>query len=190
MSDSDSDESEQKVIVLDNGSGMIKAWFAGEDAPLAVFRTVVGRWRTDIILWINCGGKGPFVGDKAQEKRGILDLTFPIEHGIVINWDDMEKVWHHTFYNDMRVDPEDHGILITDAILNPNYNREKMTEVMFETFNCPSFYVAIQNVLALYASGRMTGVVFSAGDGVCSFVPIFEGYIISDATLRMDIAGI
>ncbi|XP_061036525.1 actin, alpha cardiac muscle 1 isoform X3 [Eubalaena glacialis] len=147
------DEEETTALVCDNGSGLVKAGFAGDDAPRAVFPSIVGRPRHQGVM-VGMGQKDSYVGDEAQSKRGILTLKYPIEHGI-----------------------------ITKA------NREKMTQIMFETFNVPAMYVAIQAVLSLYASGRTTGIVLDSGDGVTHNVPIYEGYALPHAIMRLDLAG-
>eukprot|EP00324_Dicrateria_rotunda_P010956 CAMPEP_0206180072 /NCGR_PEP_ID=MMETSP1474-20131121/67700_1 /ASSEMBLY_ACC=CAM_ASM_001110 /TAXON_ID=97495 /ORGANISM="Imantonia sp., Strain RCC918" /LENGTH=141 /DNA_ID=CAMNT_0053593483 /DNA_START=112 /DNA_END=537 /DNA_ORIENTATION=+ len=102
-------------------------------------------------------------------------MTHPIEYGIVTDWDDMEKLWNHLFTNELHVNPSERPVICTDSPLSTKEQREKMGQIMFETFNVPSFYVTNQATLALYASGRTTGTVLQSGDGVTYAATIYEG---------------
>jgi actin len=167
---------------------MVKAGFSGDDAPRSVFPSIIGRPRNEMAMQ-GSAKKEYFIGDDAQARRGICTIRYPIEHGVVTNWDDMEKIWHHTFYNELRVQPESNNVMLTEAPMNPKMNREKMTQIMFETFSVSAMYVGIQAVLSLYSSGRTTGIVLDAGDGVSHTVPIYEGYSLPHAIMRVDMAG-
>jgi len=181
--------SEQQTIIIDNGSGMVKSGFAGEDAPRAVFPAIVGRPKHANAMQ-GVALKSEYIGDEAMQKKGILNLSYPIRAGIVESWEDMEKVWHHTFYNELRCAPEEaNGVVLTEAPLNPKANREKMVTIMFETFQVKNVYVALQAVMSLYAAGRTTGLVCDSGDGVSHTIPVFEGFSIPHAIEKMEIAG-
>ena len=125
----------------------------------------------------------------AVTQRISLSVIKHAQKQTFLSWDDTEKIWHHTFYNELRVNPTEHPVLLTEAPFNLKVNHEKMISLMLETFNVPSFYVGIQAVLSLYSSGRTTGIVFDAGDGVSHTVPIYEGYSLPHAIMRLNMAG-
>ena len=171
------------TIVIDNGSGSIKAGFGGYKNPTKVIPTIVGRPLTK-----KCS-KNFFIGEEARAKSFLLKLENPIKHGIISNWDDMEKIWHHTFYNELRIDPTEHAVLLTEPVQNPIANREKTIQMMFETFNVPYFYLFQQSVGSLYATGRTTGIVLDIGEEALQITPVNEGYLETHGISRFNIGG-
>ena len=129
-----------------------------------------------------------FVGDKAEALKGLLKVNYPMEHGIVEDWGDMEKVWSHA-YKELAVQSEQHPVLLTEAPLNPRKNRERAAQIFFETYNVPAFFVSMQAILSLYASGETTGLVVDSGDGLTHVVPVCSGFSIPSAILRADVGG-
>ena len=149
------------TLVLDCGELTTKAGFAGEDAPRKEFRSgEVGK-----------------------------DWGSPISNSVVTSWDALEKTWHHAFYNELRVAPEEHPVLLTEAPLTAKANRERTTQMIFETFNVPAFYLQSQAVLSLYASGRTTGCVVDSGEGLTHTVPVYEGYSLPHAIEHVRLGG-
>ena len=167
---------ENQTLVVDNGSGVVKAGFSGEDAPRAINPSIIGR-PNDFAFQHGIERMDEYIGDEAQQRRGILKISYPIERGIIKCWEDMEKIWKYTFYEELRVSPDDMPpVLLTEAPHNPKINREMMTQIMFETFKLPALYIAKQAVLSLYAAGRTTGIGVDSGDGFTHSAPIYEGF--------------
>ena len=121
-------------IVVDNGSGSIKAGFAGEDEPTIITPTVIGRSRHRTSN-IDHPNDEFFIGSTAIARKEVLSIHRPIEHGIVTNWDEMEMIWHYIFQNELRIESRDRRFIISEAPLNPKANREKIAQVLFERFN-------------------------------------------------------
>ncbi|XP_026547319.1 actin-related protein 2-A-like [Notechis scutatus] len=130
------------------------------------------------------------VGDDASKLRSMLEVNYPMENGIVRSWEDMKYLWDYTFGPEkLNIDPRNCKVLLTEPPLNPTKNREKIIEVMFETYQFDGVYIAIQAVLTLYAQGLLTGIVVDSGDGVTHICPVYEGFSLPHLTRRLDIAG-
>lgn len=179
-----------KVVVCDNGTGFVKCGFAGSNFPTSIFPSMVGRpiLRSEEKV-DNVQLKEIMVGDEAAKLRSMLQITYPLDNGIVRNWDDMGYVWDYTFFEKLSVKPEECKIMLTEAPMNPVPNRKKMVEVMFEKYGFKSCYIGIQAVLTLYAQGLLTGVVVDSGDGVTHIVPVYQGFALPHLTRRLDVAG-
>lgn len=185
------------AVVMDNGTGLTKLGFAGNDSPSFVFPTAIatqaaqpGR-RSSMPSYL--------IGDEAIPKADSAQysLSYPIRHGQIENWDQMERFWEASIFKYLRCEPEDHRFLLTEPPLNAPENREMTAEIMFETFNCAGLYIAVQAVLALAASWTsskvvgqpLTGTVIDSGDGVTHVIAVAEGYVIGSNIKHIPIAG-
>ncbi|XP_049571123.1 actin-related protein 3B isoform X4 [Orcinus orca] len=137
-----------------------------------------------------------FIGDEAIDKPTYA-TKWPIRHGIIEDWDLMERFMEQVIFKYLRAEPEDHYFLMTEPPLNTPENREYLAEIMFESFNVPGLYIAVQAVLALAASWTsrqvgertLTGIVIDSGDGVTHAIPVAEGYVIGSCIKHIPIAG-
>ncbi|HDJ26158.1 MAG TPA: actin, cytoplasmic 2 [Candidatus Bathyarchaeota archaeon] len=181
-------EEERRAIVLDVGSGFTKVGWAGEEQPSHVFLSIIGRPRYPPAL-LGPRYKEFYVGEEALRLRGVMRISYPLEHGIIRDWDGFKKLVGFTFGECLKVDPSKHPVLLTEAPLNPRDSRERMAEIMFEDFRVPRLYVAMQALAAAYAVGKLTGLIVDMGDGVCHAVPVYEGFVLRHAIQRTNIGG-
>ena len=181
-----------EVLVVDNGTGFLKAGFAADNLPSFSFPSIVGRpvlraeeeaLADDVVL------KDIMVGDEAAAVRQALEISYPLENGVIRNWEDMEHVWNHLFFDQMRIQPREKKCLLTEAPMNPKENRRKMIEVMMEKYGFGAMQVGIQAMLTLYAQGLLTGLVLDSGDGVTHVVAVYDGFVPQHLTRRLDVAG-
>ncbi|NXI61279.1 ACT1 protein, partial [Anseranas semipalmata] len=179
---------ETPAVIFDNGSGQCKAGLSGERAPRSVISTVVGYPKFRFVMF-GASHRDWYVGEEAQSKRGILSFTYPMENGVVTSWDNMEKIWRYLYEHELRVKPSERPALLTETPLNPLSHREKMAEVMFESFHVPALFVTLQALAALYAGARTTGLVLDSGDGVTVTVPVYRGNYLLQGITRLDFAG-
>eukprot|EP00283_Hemiselmis_rufescens_P021002 CAMPEP_0173439056 /NCGR_PEP_ID=MMETSP1357-20121228/20744_1 /TAXON_ID=77926 /ORGANISM="Hemiselmis rufescens, Strain PCC563" /LENGTH=378 /DNA_ID=CAMNT_0014404391 /DNA_START=239 /DNA_END=1372 /DNA_ORIENTATION=- len=177
-------------LVVDNGTGFVKCGFAADNFPAAIFPSMVGR---PVLRYEEKGKdsqlKDIMIGDEASENRTMLQITYPVDRGIVNNWDDMVLLWDYTFDRMKVSDFSNRRILLTEPPMNPKRNREKLLEVMFEHYGFEGVNISVQAMLTLYAQGLLTGVVVDSGDGVTHIIPVWEGFSIPHLTRRINIAG-
>ena len=159
-------------IIIDNGSGYIKAGLSGEESPRDYFPSIVGYPKSRKHSEFTLGGneKELFVGKEAEDYRGILKLNYPIKHGVIENWNEMEEIWGHILYYEL------FNVLITEYSKNSKDNREKIAQIMFEIFNAHGLFIINPAALSLYSEGKYTGFVLDLGDGTTQFTPVFDGY--------------
>ena len=161
----------QSNLVIDNGSSTIKCGFSGEEAPKSIFSNIISKSTEK-------------VGDESLD-----DNISPIEHGIITNFDLMEKIWEHTFSRELKVPQEERSILTSDSPLSPKINREKITQIMFEKFNVQGLFICIRPILSMYSLGKTSSLVLQSGDDVTQIVPINEGYFFPYSITKSNLGG-
>ena len=174
--------------VIDNGSGYMKAGFSGEESPRVIFPTIVGKTKVKGIF-VGDEKKESIIGSEAEKKFGILDISYPIQGGKIVNWNEMERIWTNTFYSELKIAPEEHNILLSESPFTSREDREKTLETMFETFNCASVYIEAQSVLAAYSVGKSTGISVDCGHTSLNFAPVYEGFLIKNCVHHIPIGG-
>mmetsp|Transcript_12522 Transcript_12522/g.30824 ORF Transcript_12522/g.30824 Transcript_12522/m.30824 type:complete len:401 (-) Transcript_12522:237-1439(-) len=180
-------------IVCDNGTGFVKLGYAGSYFPAHTFPSMIGTPTikfsedyTDVEL------KKIMVGDEAAKYRHMLEVKYPVAAGKILYWKgdySIEHIWDYAFNEKMKIDPNNHNILLTEAPMNPKENRKRMLEFMLEKYQFKGASVSMQAMLVLYAQGLLTGVVLDSGDGVSHCVPVWEGLLVPRWIKRLDVAG-
>ncbi|KAM3177490.1 Actin-related protein 3, partial [Hymenolepis weldensis] len=194
------------AVVIDNGTGYSKIGYAGNVQPQCIIPSCIAVKEYGKIgnresrrLGTGLDDLNFFIGDEAIEVDGKNDysLKWPIRHGIIEDWDLMQRYTEQVIFKVLRAEPEDHYFLMTEPPLNTPENREYLAEIMFETFNIPGLYIAMQATLALIASwgskkdGKrsLTGTVIDSGDGVTHIIPVVDGYVVGSCIKHIPIAG-
>lgn len=181
----------KKPIVCDNGSGFVKVGYGGDNFPLHIFPSMIGKplmrfeeeFKGGVVL------KDIMVGDECAQHRAMLEVSYPVENGIVRDWEGMKHVWDYTFYERLQCTPSEHKVLLTEPPMNPIANQKNMYDAMFETYGFQGAKVNIQAMLVLYAQGLLSGVVVDSGDGVTHCVPVWEGVVPPALIRRLNVAG-
>jgi len=197
--------SNKPPVVIDNGTGYTKMGYSGNVEPQYIIPTVIAtraETTSQTQSVFNRPGDGLedldfHIGDAAFANQSTYSVNYPIRHGLIDNWDNMERLWQRCMFEYLRCEPEDHYVLLTEPPLNPPENREFTAEIMFETFNVPGLYIAVQAVLALAASWTskqvtertLSGTVIDSGDGVTHVIPVAEGYVIGSCIQHIPLAG-
>jgi len=194
---------DKPAVVIDNGTGYTKMGYAGNTEPNFIIPTLIANpvsesgTRGTVRNSEGLGDLDFYIGNEAQARSASYQINYPIKHGIIENWDNMEKMWQRCIFKHLKCEPEEHFFLLTEPPLNTPENREYTAEVMFETFNVPGLYIAVQAILALAASWTsknlkertLTGTVIDAGDGVTHVIPVADGYVIGSSIKHIPLAG-
>lgn len=204
---------EVAAIVLDLGSHTCKAGYAGEDAPKAVFPSVVGSIEqtgvadavkaegdlessSDAKMSVNLESEKSkskrklYVGSQALGyRRDFMEVIPALKDGVVANWDVVDSLWDHALRERLLIDPKEHPILLAEPSSNSQQQRERTAELMFESHKVPALFLAKNAVLTSFASGRPTSLVVDCGGGSTTVAAVHDGYVLQKAVVSSPIGG-
>lgn len=189
---------QEEFVVLDNGSGFVKAGFSGEDLPRCVIPTVVSSHKIETEQ-LNVQGNADAQEEKYDMKfsndayeayisKG-YDKFEPIQRSIITDLDHMENLWEHIFEHELNLEPKNINLLMTDSPFNTKKNKQQIADIMFDKFKIKSLALMNTAVLSLFATGKTSGIVTEVGEGTSYACPVFEGYALPHAKHKLEIAG-
>ena len=181
-------------IIIDLGSGQIKAGFSGQEFPKKIFNNYIGEPKyKKLFKNINKDKikSEQFIGSQCDKCLNILKLRYPINHGKFTNSEDIFPIFNYIF-SSLKIPSEEiqyHPILIAEPLQNPIQNRENISQILFEKFSTQKIFFASQPILSLFSTSNTTGVALESGEGVTQSCVIYEGYAIPNSFERYDYGG-
>ena len=176
------------TVIIDIGSGITKAGFGGEDGPRNTFNSIVGTPKMPGCM-VGMEKIERYVGDEAISKLEIMNFNSPVQRGQISDLDKFETLMHYLLYNKMKVVPEEISVLITESPAATIENKKKLSEILFETFNVQKIHIANSSMLGLYAYGKTSGLVVDSGFNITSTVPLYEGFPLHHASIKLNYGG-
>lgn len=181
------------AIVLDIGHGSVRFGFAGEDTPKADIPSVVG------VSMTSKSGNPQSKDDLEKEyhidttsinvPKADMELSSFLNDGMVEDWDSFDKMLEHVYDRHVQSSSQLHPVLMSEAPWNIRSKRERITELMFEKYKVPAFFLVKNATLAAFANGRSTGLVLDSGASHTSAVPVQDGYVLQQAIVRQPYGG-
>jgi actin, other eukaryote len=189
---------QEEFVVIDNGTAFIKAGFSGQDLPRLVIPTIMGE-KVELIdpsmAQANATDqqeerKSYVYGNEAFAQKSTYTTYQPIERGIIKkdNMEQMRLIWSHIF-DELNLETKNVNLLMTDSPFNTKDNRQKIAEIMFDEFKVKSLQIMNTAALSMYSTGKVSGLVAESGEGITYTVPIFEGYALPHAMVKLEVAG-
>ena len=176
------------TVIIDIGSGITKAGFGGEDGPRNIFSSIVSTPKMPGCM-VGLEKVERYVGEDAISKLEIMNFFSPIQRGKIADIDKFETLMHYLLYRKMKVVPEEISVLITESPAASIENKKKLAEILFETFNVQKIHIANSSMLGLYAYGKTSGLVVDSGFNITSTVPLYEGFPLQHASIKLNYGG-